>query len=121
MINRTIQTRKPSKQETDVESDEQSVWIRYAETAWNEFNEREKTINPFEAKNYLNGQFLNEFQKDVFRSLNLREESTYTKVMDTRDILLNEDGVSEDEATKMAIDKRKFLVLDHAPDWEKLL
>ena len=99
-------------------------WEPYARIVRKQFNEELSNIdfdkNSLEARRFvreLNEAFLHAYECDLLRYEELMEDETTESLMETRKKCMSRDNMGEEEALKAAIDRRKHLILKHAPNW----
>ena len=117
-----------SDEEADMEVDERSTadhWTHYANLVKKLFEEdiqsediRENDLQKQRLVRELNEAFLLQYQLDLVRYEALKNDETTESVLKTRKRFMRDEEMLSLESLKAAIERRKHLILEHAPeDW----
>ena len=127
------QSETGSADEHEIKSDA-AVWKYYADVAWKEslnvtnsiFRDVED-VNDLDEKTKkdwiktMDKKFLDAYKSDLLHYIDLKEDPVHSSVMITKKKMMEEFDMDSDEATKVAIDQRKYLILGETPDWLSML
>ena len=117
-----------SDEEADMEITERGTtghWTHYANLVKKQFEEeiqsediRDSDLEKQRLVRELNEAFLLQYQIDLVRYEALKNDKTTASVLKTRRRFMREEDMLSFESLKAAIDRRKHLILEHAPeDW----
>ena len=122
-----------STDEADMESSV-TVWNYYADVAWKNALEEtnsmlrstddNRDIDKKTKKKWMkimDKYFVDAYRSDLLHYLDLKEDPVHNSVMLTKKKMMQELDMDSDEATKAAVDQRKFLILNETPDWLAML
>ena len=116
-----------------MESDE-SVWKYYADVAWknaledtNSMLHNVDDVNDIEEKvkkdwlKTMDKHFIDAYRSDLLHYIDLKDDSVHNSVMLTKKKMMREFDMDSVEATKVAINQRKYIILGETPDWLKMI
>ena len=122
-----------SPHETDMENDT-AVWKYYADVAWkNALEETNVMLHNIEDANDIDEKikkewlktmdkhFIDAYRSDLLHYIDLKEDPVHNSVMLTKKKMMQEFEMDNDEATKVAINQRKYIILGETPDWLHML
>ena len=69
----------------------------------------------------MDKRFVDAYRSDLLHYIDLKEDPVHNSVMFTKKKMMEEFEMDIDEATKVAINQRKFLILGETPDWFSML
>ena len=119
--------------DTEMKTDE-AVWKYYADVAWKDALEETdsflrdiKDVSGIDEKDKrewlktMNKRFVDAYRSDLLHYIDLKEDPVHSSVMLTRKKMMREFDMDIAEATKVAINQRKYLILGETPDWLSML
>ena len=121
---------KPEMEDETSESEEEcepkedtAVWVSYADDAYDALERLEVDgdvrMPRFQQINFLNQKFIENFEKEWLRLLELRKDKLISEISArVRKLMEDDKHLEESEAVKIAIDHRKYKILEKV-DWDR--
>ena len=109
------------------EDENRSIWTRYTDAVLEQHHDElnqeaidEKSLESRRLGRELNEAFLGAYESDLLLFDTLKTDPTTEKVLSTRTRIMKQDDMGATEALKVAVERRKHLILENAPDWFEL-